>query len=69
MMTFRELHYLLLKLSYEEKRTRKTSGSRIAYIHSESKHIIRIHKPHPGNEIKKYVKHYIIIELKKQKLI
>lgn len=69
MMTFRELHYLLLKLGYEEKRTGKTSGSRIAYIHSESKHIIRIHKPHPGNEIKKYVKQYIIIEMKKQKLI
>lgn len=68
-MTFRELHFLLHKLGYEEKRTGKTSGSRIAYVHKVNKHIIRIHKPHPGNEVKKYVKRYIIIELKKQKLI
>jgi len=68
-ITFSELEYLLGKLGYEEKKTGKTSGSRKAYINSEAKHIIRIHKPHPGNELKKYQKAYIIAELKKQKLI
>jgi hypothetical protein len=68
-ITFQELKYLLGKLGYTEKKTGKTSGSRKAYIKSETKHIIRIHKPHPGNELKKYVKNYIVNELKKQELI
>lgn len=68
-ITFQELEYLLGKLGYVEKKTGKTSGSRKAYIKSKTKHIIRIHKPHPGNELKKYVKSYIVSELKKQNLI
>lgn len=68
-LSFQELEYLLNKLGYEEKKTGKTSGSRKAYIHYDKKHIIRIHRPHPGNDIKKYVKSYLIDELKKQDLI
>ena len=67
--TFKELEYLLGKLGYTEKKTGKTTGSRKAYINKTSLHIIRIHKPHPGNEIKRYVKTYLITELKKQGLI
>ncbi len=67
--TFNELEYLLDKLGYVEKKTGKTSGSRKAYINKTSLHIIRIHKPHPGNELKRYVKTYLISELKKQDLI
>ena len=67
--TFKELEYLLGKFGYVEKKTGKTSGSRKAYINKVSLHIIRIHKPHPGNELKRYVKTYLIIELKKQGLI
>jgi len=68
-ITFQELEYLLKKFEYLEKKTGKTSGSRKAYINLKTKHIIRIHKPHPGNELKKYVKSYIISELKKQNLL
>ena len=67
-LTFQELEYLLKKNGYFEKKTGKTSGSRKAYIHNKTKHIIRIHKPHPGNEIKRYVKLYIIDAFKKQEL-
>lgn len=67
--TFNELEYLLGKLGYSEKKTGKTSGSRKAYFNSKNMQIIRIHKPHPGNEIKRYVKTYLISELKKQELI
>jgi len=67
--TFNELEYLLRQLGYTEKKTGKTSGSRKAYINKTSLHIIRIHKPHPGNEIKRYVKAYLITELKKQSMI
>ena len=68
-ITFMELEYLLGKLGYLEKKTGKSSGSRKAYVNIVSKHIIRIHKPHLGNELKRYVKLYLINELKKQNLI
>lgn len=67
--TFQELEYILGKFGYTEKKTGKTSGSRKAYVNKDSLHVIRIHKPHPGNEIKKYVRTYLISELKKQDLI
>lgn len=68
-LTFHELNQILTGFGYNEKKTGKTSGSRIAFIHNETKHIIRIHKPHPGNELKLYTKRYIIKELQKEKLI
>lgn len=67
--TFQELEYLLGKFGYVEKKTGKTSGSRKAYIKLKTKHIIRIHKPHPGIELKRYVKKYITAEFKKEGLI
>jgi len=67
--TFPELRYLLGKFNYSEKKTGKTSGSRVAFIRNNTKHIIRIHKPHPGNELKKYVKKYIIAELTKEGIL
>ena len=67
--TFHELEYLLKQLGYVEKKTGKTSGSRKAYVNKSTLHIIRLHKPHPGNELKRYVKSFIISELKKQGLI
>jgi hypothetical protein len=68
-ITFQELEFILRKLEYTEKKTGKTSGSRKAYVNIDIKHIIRIHKPHPGNELKVYVKNYIVTELRKKKLI
>jgi len=67
--TFSELEYLLGKFGYIEKKTGKTSGSRKAYINSNTMHIIRLHKPHPGNEIKRYVRVYLINEFKNQGLL
>lgn len=64
--TFDELIYLLGKLGYTERRKGKTSGSRRTYVHGKTKHIIKIHKPHPSNELKRYVKEFIIEELKKE---
>jgi len=67
--SFKELVFLLSKLSYVEKKTGKTSGSRKAFVHLKTKHIIRIHKPHPGNELRRYQRIFIIHELQKQNLI
>jgi hypothetical protein len=49
-----EMRRLLKDFGYEEKRTGKTAGSRLAYIHKESGHIIRLHRPHPRNVMKRY---------------
>lgn len=68
-LTFHELESILFHLGYIEKTLGKTAGSRKAYVHEVSMHIIRIHKPHPQNEIKFYIKNYIISELKNQNLI
>jgi len=56
-------------LGYEETQKGKTSGSRVAFINKIEKHIIRLHKPHPGNELKDYVKKEIVAELKDKNLI
>lgn len=63
-VTWSEIKYLLNKIGYIESQRGRTSGSRVAFIHKSSKHIIRLHKPHPGNELKDYVKRAIIEELK-----
>jgi len=68
-ITYQEIKYLLGKLGYKEIQKGKTSGSRVAFISKESKGIISLHRPHPGNELKDYVKKEIISELKDKKLI
>lgn len=68
-MTYQEISYLLGKLGYTESQKGKTSGSRVTFVNMLDKHIIRLHKPHPGNELKSYVKREIIAELKDKKLI
>jgi len=67
--TYNELRKLLTHLGYEESQSGKTSGSRVAFIHKDSKHIIRLHKPHPNNELKQYQIEQIIDELKSRRLI
>ena len=64
--TYSELRTLLQKLGYEEKTLGKTSGSRVAFVNQEHQHIIRLHKPHPGNELKRYQINYLLEELKKK---
>lgn len=65
--TYEELKTVLTGLGYSESNKGKTSGSRVAFINAETKHILRIHKPHPQNIIKAYALEYIINELKTQK--
>lgn len=49
-----EMSRFLRDLGYEEKKAGKTAGSRLAYVHKESGHIIRLHRPHPGKVLKRY---------------
>lgn len=68
-VTYSEIVSLLSKFGYTESQKGKTSGSRVAFINLETKHIIRLHKPHPGNELKDYVKKYIIKELQDKEIL
>lgn len=65
--TYAELESLLNKFGSLKDSGGKTSGSRVSFI--KDQHIISIHKPHPGNELKRYVVIYIIDELKKEGLL
>ena len=62
--TYQELMNLLNSLGYSEIKTGNTSGSRVAFYNTESKHIIRLHKPHPSNVLKRYQLDYLEDELK-----
>lgn len=61
--TYNELRKVLASLGYNETQSGKTSGSRVAFINSMDGHIIRLHKPHPNNELKQYQIEQIIEEL------
>ena len=63
--TYNELKSLLEYFNFTEYNSGKTSGSRVKFINTENKHIILLHKPHPGNILKSYVIEYVIKELTK----
>jgi hypothetical protein len=56
-------------LGYEENQRGNTSGSRVAFINQKLNHILRLHKPHPNNELKQYQIEQIIEELVSRGLI
>lgn len=64
--TYSELKSLFNGLGYDEFNQGKTSGSRVAFVHAVDKHIIRLHKPHPGNILKRYQVDNIFDELKRK---
>jgi hypothetical protein len=62
--TYSELKTLLSSFGYEEE---QGAGSRICF--SKENHKIKLHKPHPGNILKRYQLDLITGELRKQGLI
>ncbi len=64
--TYNELIRLLRGLGYEEL---QGSGSRIVFHNEEIKHNIKLHKPHPGNVLKRYQIDLIIKELKSNEML
>ena len=64
--TYDELRKLLNGFDYIEDNSGKSSGSRVAWIHEKGKHVIRLHKPHPGNILKSYQINQILDELKSE---
>jgi predicted RNA binding protein YcfA (HicA-like mRNA interferase family) len=52
--TYKELATLLKSLGYREVKSGKTAGSRVAFFHEKSGNVMRLHKPHPANVLKRY---------------
>lgn len=52
--TWDELIKVLNHYGFSETTKGKTAGSRRAFLHPETKQIIRLHKPHPGSILKQY---------------
>lgn len=59
--TWHELETLLARLGYEKLEGR---GSRVKFVNEKPASMINLHKPHPGNELKAYVRRQIIEQLK-----
>lgn len=49
---YAELKTLLASFGYREQLG--ASGSRVAFVHATTLHVIRPHKPHPGTILKRY---------------
>ncbi|WP_025673880.1 type II toxin-antitoxin system HicA family toxin [Salinivibrio socompensis] len=58
--TWNELKSVLERLEFEEV---QGSGSRVKFIRRHDGRIINLHKPHPGNIMKKYALRIVIAEL------
>ncbi len=52
--TFSEARALARQLGYEERNKGKTSGSRVLFFRERDQRKIMLHKPHPGDVMKKY---------------
>jgi predicted RNA binding protein YcfA (HicA-like mRNA interferase family) len=64
---YKDLVRLLNGLGYEERST--AGGSRRRFLHKETGHIIRLHEPHPENEIKEYMVRQIRAALSERGLL
>ena len=64
--TYGELVTLLQGFGYKEVKVGKTSGSRAAFFNEKSNNIIRLHKPHPSNVLKRYQMNDVEQELKQK---
>ena len=64
--TYDELVTLLGGFGYHELKGGKTSGSRVAFYNETTRHIIRLHRPHPANVLRFYQMNEIENELKRK---
>ncbi|MFW6309929.1 MAG: type II toxin-antitoxin system HicA family toxin [Prolixibacteraceae bacterium] len=64
--TYNELQKLLNHFGYIPLQAR---GSRIVFVNEKSGHKIKLHKPHPGNILKRYQLDFIEEELRSIELL
>ena len=66
--TWDELTSVLKILGYVQRKSGKTGGSRVRFVHSSAPNIT-LHKPHPANIVKRYVIDDILEILRKEEII
>ena len=66
--TWEELVGLLEGVGYVESRSGRTGGSRRRFVHPDAP-AISLHKPHPGNIVKRYVIDDVLRLLTEERLI
>lgn len=64
--TWQDLVKLLAHLGYEKQ---EGKGSRVKFHNGNPAAMINLHKPHPGSELKQYVRKQIIEKLKEEELL
>jgi hypothetical protein len=52
--SYAELKKVMASFGFVEDASGNSSGSRVAFFHPDKKLVLRLHKPHPGNELKTY---------------
>ena len=62
--TYKEMRTLLESMGFVEKTKGKTSGSRSSFFREKDGASILLHKPHPGDEMKKYAVRQVVDYLK-----
>ncbi|MDH4272135.1 MAG: type II toxin-antitoxin system HicA family toxin [Candidatus Aminicenantes bacterium] len=67
--TYDELDVLLRGFGYRQVKSGKTAGSRVAFFNEAIKHIVRFHKPHPSNALRRYQLDDLERELKRKGFI
>lgn len=67
--SYAELKRFLGGLGYREARTGRTSGSRVAFINDETRHIIRLHRPHGSDTLKRYQQDEVEESLRQEGLL
>ena len=66
--TWDELTNLLRALGYVQRKSGKTGGSRVRFVHASAPNIT-LHKPQPTNIVKMYVINDILELLRKEEMI
>lgn len=65
-LTWSELVTILRGLGYQ---VQQGPGSRVKFVHEDPLMLISLHKPHPGNELKRYARLQVIEKLKSGELL
>ena len=64
--SYNELQRMLVHFGYEQV---EAGGSRVIFINRANGHKMKLHKPHPGNILKRYQIDYVITELETKRLL
>lgn len=59
--SWQDLESLLSQLGYDK---REGAGSRVKFDNGNADMMISLHRPHPGNELKRYVRKQVIEKLR-----